>query len=240
MKNRGPLCLALPAWWAILALLVPSTACGLIDSDITNFDLALPNKQFTIDADRWMLQGGEQLISTPCSTSNDPCAMAAAMACEMDTCSAQCDATTSTCDLTLFVSLFQAIDLTTEKPELQSIQDQPVIDVTIDAIKWEVIANTFNTDTPELVVYAAPSTIMAPDPRAKRIGTVPAIPAGTTQPLTAITFDPDGKANLAAFMGDYQTAFNIIVGSSLLIEQGDMVPAGVLTVRVSIEAHAGI
>jgi hypothetical protein len=235
LSNRS-----LPAWVLVLALLAPSTACGLISSDITDFDLALPNKEFTVDAERWMLHDSDLLTSTTCAPSPDPCAAAAQQACTMGTCLAACNATSHTCDLTLFVSLFQEVNLLTEKPELQRIQDQPIIDVTIDAIKWEVTANTFNLDTPEMVVYAAPSTVMTPDARAKRIGTVPAIPAGTTRPVTAITFDPNGKANLATFMGDYRTAFNIIVGSSVLVQQGDPVPQGALTVRVSVEAHAGL
>ena len=226
--------------WALVALVAPSSACGLIDSDITNFDLALPNKQFTIDASRWGLVDADQLVNQACTTSPDPCAAAAQQACAEGSCLAMCDATTSTCDLTLFVSLFNEIDLQTEKPELQTIQNQPVLDVTVDSIKWEVTANTLNVDTPEMVVYVAPSTVMTPDARAKRVGTVPPVPAGTTQPGTDITFDPMGKAHLAEFMGDYKTPFNIIVGSSLLVEQGDTIPAGAVTVRVSVEAHAGI
>lgn len=223
------------------ALLAATAAsCGLVDPDITEFDLTLPSKQFTIDAERWGLMGADALVSTPCDPAGTACEMAAEQACEMDTCAAVCDAGTMTCDLTLFVALYQGVDLTTEKPELQTIEDQPLLDVTIDAINFEVSQNTMNVETPEMVVYAAPSTVMAPEARAKRIGTVPALPAGTTRSLTGITFDPMGRANLASFMSDFKTPFNIIVGSELLVESGDMIPAGALTVRVVIEAHAGL
>jgi len=226
----------------VAGLCAPAVACGLVDPNITEFDLTLPSKQFTIDASRWGLMNADVLASTPCSASSDPCAAGAAAACTdpANPCSAVCDTTTMTCDLTLPVSLYDGVDLVNEKPELQTIEGQPLLDVTIDSIDFEVSANTMNVETPEMVVYAAPSTVMAPEARAKRIGTVPPIPAGTTRTKTPIDFDPMGRANLATFMADFKTPFNIIVGSELLLEAGDMVPAGALTVRVIVEAHAGL
>jgi hypothetical protein len=215
--------------------------CGLVDPDITNFDLALPNKTFTIDADNWGLTNADQLVSTTCTTAPDPCAAAAAQACMMGTCIAQCNATSLTCDLTLFVSLYTGVDLLTEKPELSTIQDEPVIDVTIDAITYAVAENSLNVDTPEMKVYAAPMTVMrAGDPLAREIGSVPPIPAGMTLTETAVVLSPTGKATLADFMGDFKTPFNIIVGSNLLVQQGDTVPAGRMVVTVAVKAHAGV
>lgn len=215
--------------------------CGLIDSDVTHFDLALPDKQFTIDAANWGLSNPEQLMSAQCTTSPDPCPALAQQACREGQCVGACNADTRTCDLTLFVSLYQGIDLVNEKPELQSINDEPIIDVTIDAINYEVTANTLNVATPEMGVWAAPSTVMVPgDPGSKRVGTVPSVPAGATLPRTAMVFDPDGKANLASFMGSFKTPFNVVVGSAITLHQGDPVPQGAATVKVSISAHAGL
>lgn len=230
----------------LLATLVPTVGlfaagCGLISSDVTQFDLGLPHKQFTIDAGNWGLSNPEQLLSATCTVSPDPCPALAAQACRPGQCVASCNAGSHTCDLTLFVSLYQGIDLINEKPELQSINDQPIISVTVDAIDYEVTANTFNVATPEMGVWAAPSTVMVPgDPGSKRVGTVPAVPAGATLPATPMVFDPDGKANLASFMGSYKTPFNIVVGSGILLHQGMAVPQGAMTVNVSIAAHAGL
>jgi hypothetical protein len=217
-----------------------AAGCGLVDPNITEFDLTLPSKQFTIDSEQWNLMNADQLVSQQCTTQPDPCAAAAQQACEEGTCIAQCDGSTNTCDLTLFVSLYNMIDLQTEKPELSSIENQPVLDVTIDSINFEVSANTMNVETPEMTVYAAPATVMSPDARAKIIGTVPAVAAGQTRSLTPIVFDPMGRDNLAAFMSDYKTPFNIIVGSELMVEMGDPIPSGAMTVRVVVEAHAGL
>ena len=224
-----------------LALAVPLVGCGLVDPNITNFDLALPNKTFTIDSANWGLMNADQLTSQTCTVSPDPCAAAAEQACAMGACIAQCNATSLTCDLTLFVSLFTPVDLLVEKPELATIQDEPVIDVTIDAITYRVMENTLNVATPEMKVYAAPMTVTrAGDPLAREIGTVPAIPAGMTMGETDVVLSPTGKATLAEFMGDFKTPFNIIVGSNLLVQQGDPVPAGKLVVNVGVKAHAGV
>lgn len=227
---------------ALVSIAVPGlSACGLIDPDVTHFDLGLPDKQFTVDAGNWGLSNPEALMSAQCTASPDPCPQLAAQACRPGQCVAACNAGTHTCDLTLFVSLYQGIDLVEEKPELQSIHDEPLIEVEIDNINYEVVANTLNVATPEMGVWAAPSTVMVPgDPGSKRVGTVPSVPAGATLPETAMTFDANGKSNLAEFMGSYMTPFNIVVGSGITLHQGDPVPQGAMTVQVSIAAHAGL
>lgn len=225
----------------VAAAVVPLSACGLIDPDVTHFDLGLPDKQFTIDAGNWGLSNPEALMSAQCTTSPDPCPGLAAQACRAGQCVAACNAGTNTCDLTLFVSLYQGVDLLDEKPELQSIDDEPLIEVEIDNINYEVITNSLTVATPEMGVWAAPSNVMVPgDPGSKRVGSVPSVPAGATLPETAMTFDANGKANLAEFMGSYMTPFNIVVGSGITLRQGDMVPQGAMTVQVSIAAHAGL
>jgi hypothetical protein len=227
--------------FVLAACVVPLVSCGLIDSNITNFDLALPNKTFTIDANSWSLTNADQLVNQSCTVSPDPCAAAAAQACTAGTCIAQCNATSLTCDLTLFVSLFTPVDLLAEKPELSTIQDEPVISVTIDSITYAVTENSLTVGTPEMKVYAAPMTVTMPgNPAAKEIGTVAAIPAGQVVSETAVVLSPTGKATLATFMGDFKTPFNIVVGSNLLVQTGDPVPTGKMVVNVAVKAHAGV
>lgn len=224
-----------------VAVALAAASCGLVDPNITDFNLDLPKKSFTIDSANWSLQNADRLTSQSCTVSPDPCAAAAEQACAMGTCIAQCNATSLTCDLTLFVGLHTGIDLVTEKPELASINGQPLVDVTIDAITYEVTENTMNVATPEMKVYVAPITVTRPgDPLSREIGAVPAIPAGMTLGETAVVLSPTGKATLAEFMGDYQTPFNIIVGSNLLVGNGDPVPSGRMVVSVSVKAHAGV
>lgn len=226
------------------ALLVATSGCGLISSDVTNFDLTLPDKNFTVDATKWQInqQQADAVLMTNCSSQPTVCASAAMQACSMNGCSGSCNTTSQTCDLSLDVSLYQAIDLLTEKPELKSINDEPVIKVTIDSVTYEVTGNTLNVATPEMTIYVAPKSVMNPkDAMAKAIGTIPAVPAGqtTTKPET-IAFTATGKAELVNIMSTFKTPFNVLVGSTLVIHAGTPVPNGKLDAVVHIKGHAGL
>ncbi len=228
---------------ASAALLTLITGCGLIDSDVTTFDLNLPAKQFTIDATGWQVDQAQAdaLLAQSCSATPTVCAQAAMAACG-DGCDATCNPQTNRCDLVLDISLYRAIDLVTEKPELKSIDDQPVIEVSLQTVTYEVTSNTLNTATPEMTVYVAPMSVMDPmDPQAKPIGTIPSIAAAetTTMPV-AMTFTSTGRADLIAAMRNFKTPFNVIVGSTITVMQGDPVPTGKLDAVVNIRASASL
>jgi hypothetical protein len=221
---------------------VALSGCGLISSDVTDFDLTLPDKNFSIDTASWGVSDAEaqQFLSTSCASSPSVCSSAAQQACPMD-CSGTCNTSTQTCDLSLDVSLHQGVDLKNEAMELSSINDQPVIKVTVDNVTWQVTNNTLNVPTPLMTVYVAPATVMDPnDAQAKAIGTIDPVDAGMATDVKALTFTQTGKADLAATMGSYKTPFNVIVGSALLVHEGEPVPTGKLDAIVHIDAHAGL
>ncbi len=230
---------------AIAALALSAGGCGLISSDVTDFDLTLPDKTFTVDTSQWMLDSTDvgTVTSVKCAADPSGCeaALQASKACKADQCTASCSGSdaAATCQLAVLVSLYQMVNLVMEKPELQTINDQPLVGVQIDKLEYQVTENTLNVPTPPMVLYVAPSTVMAPgDPMSHVIGTIPAIPAGQTQALMAVDLSVDGQAELAKYMGDYKTPFNIIVGSTLDVKMGDAVPSGRLTAKVKVTAHA--
>jgi hypothetical protein len=156
-------------------------------------------------------------------------------------CTGECSTTTSKCVLHLDVGVYQMIDLVMEKPELKSINDEPVIKVTIDSLTYRVPQNTLNVDTPQMNVYVAPMSVMDPkDPMAKQIGTIAPVKATQTVAQADMAYTADGKQNLIAIMSTYKNPFNVIVGSDLTIQEGDPVPMGRLDAVVSIKAHAGL
>jgi hypothetical protein len=214
--------------------------CGLVDSDITNFDLFIRDKAFTVDTEQWELQGVDQLTSTDCSQAMTVCAAAAEQACTEGQCFGQC-APEGTCELRVLVALWEGVDTNMENPELMQVADQPVVDVTIDSIAYQVVENNLNIATPEMTVYAAPSTIMAPgNPEARAIGVIPPVESRTLVPETDIVISDEGRDALADFMGDYMTPFNIIVGTEVVIGDGDPVPTGKVSAVVRVRAHAGL
>ena len=222
-----------------------ASSCGLIDSDVTNFDLTLPDKQFSVDASGWNVNqmAADTFLNMSCSGSPNICSSAATQACPMN-CTGKCGGA-SKCELELHVSAYKGVDLVTEKPELKQINDEPVIKVTIDSVRYAVSANTLNVDTPEMGVYVAPITVMDPkDPMAKQIGIIPSVPAGATVASRDMMYTPTGKQTLMDTMSTYKNPFNVIVGTSaenpIVIAAGQMVPTGKLDAVIQIKAHAGL
>ncbi len=217
------------------------SGCGLIDSDVTNFDLTLPDKAFSVDASGWDVNQSEadQILATQCGGAPTVCMTAATTACPMN-CTGECGAS-NTCELGLQVSVYKGVDLVMEKPELKQINDKAIIDVTIDSVTYTVTANTLNVETPEMRVYVAPMSVMDPDdPMAKQIGTIAPVPAGGTVAMRDMVFTTEGRGLLVDIMSTYKTPFNIIVGSKLVVTAGQPVPTGKLDAVVKIVGHAGL
>jgi hypothetical protein len=219
--------------------------CGLISSDVTNFDLTLPPKKFTIDTGVWKVDktAADLYLKQPC-TMSQTCNSAVQAACAM-WCSGSCNmAQPQTCDLSLDVSFSQPVNLVMERPELKTINDEPVIKVTIDSVTYEVLSNTLDVATPEVTVYVAPMAVVTADPKdpqVKAIGTIAPVPAGqTTNGPQPIMFTPTGKAALVAIMSTFKTPFNVLVGASIVVSAGQPVPSGKLEAVVNIKGHAGL
>ena len=224
-----------------LGIAAVAAGCGLISSDVTNFDLTLPDKRFTIDMGGWQVDtsAADDYLMQPCASNPGLCNSAVQTVCLMN-CSGACGAE-NTCELSLDISGRQPVDLVMERPELKSINDEPVIKVTIDSVTYDVTSNTLNIDTPEITLYVAPtSVIKSNDPMAKAIGTIPPIPAGTTTSAQAVRFTPTGRADLIAAMSSFKTPFNVLVGSSIVITASQPVPTGKLDAVVHIKGHAGL
>jgi hypothetical protein len=223
--------------------LLVATGCGLISSDVTDFDLTLPDKSFTIDATSWQIDQTmtTAMLNMSCSAAPSVCDTAAQAACTMG-CSGVCSSTTQTCDLKLAVSLYQPVNLLMEKPDLKTVTDQSVLKVSIDNVTYEVTSNSLNVATPKLLMYIAPMSVMDPnDPMAQEIGEIDPVQAGaTTSGPQPIAFTDTGKADLQAIMATFKTPFNVIVGSTLEVTAGDPVPMGKLDAVVHIVAHAGL
>lgn len=225
----------------VAALLgIALAGCGLISTDVTNFDLTLPEKRFTIEASRWDVDQGEANRFLDMTCGNTQACQAAVQTVCPTTCSGMCNQS-SKCELGLNISLSQEVNLVDERPELRTLNDEPIIKVTIDSVTYEVTSNSLNIDTPELTVLVAPASVVTSmDVAAKAIGTIAPVPAGTTASAQALTFTPTGRADLVAIMNTFKTPFNVLIGSSILIRTGDPVPSGKLDAVVRIKGHAGL
>jgi len=231
MSFRGALGMS-----SALAVLALVGACGLVDPNVTNFDLTLPSKTYSLDT---MQYGSGQVVGAACGAVPMTCETLAKNACEGGTCEGACDG--GKCTLTVHVSKWKAVDLVNEKSELATIQDQPILDVTVDDITYTVTENSLNIATPPFKIYVAPMTVMTPNnTEAKQIGVIPAVAPGTTPGPADVQLGKDGRSILAMRMGDYRTPFNIIVAADLVVTPGTPVPTGKITANINVKAHAGL
>jgi hypothetical protein len=223
----------------IAALFV--AGCGLIDPDIADFDLSLPEKEIVVDTSQWQLTADATLPAVDCSQSAGVCSLGITELCGAEgVCFGSCN-TDQVCDVTVLVNLWHPFDLAKEKPELEEIEGKPLVSISINKIAYKVTENTMNIDSPEMTVYAAPGGVMSPgDPQAQAIGTLPPVLAGTTIEEGDVVLTENGREILADYMKQYSVPFNVIVGTSVDISPGDQVPTGKLTAVVLVSAVAGI
>ena len=125
---------AVPLALAFAAL--SASSCGLIDPDVTDFNLKLPEKSFNVDTADWMLTVTEASMPTIDCSATD-CTAAADMFCAEDHCTADCDAS-SHCQAHVDVSVFQPFDLANESPELAEISYKPIAKVTVESIAFKI------------------------------------------------------------------------------------------------------
>jgi hypothetical protein len=108
-------------------------------------------------------------------------------------------------------------------------------------VTYDVRTNDLSIETPELTVYVAPMSVtLSSDATAIPIGTIAPVPAG--QPTTGpqpIDFTGTGRATLAKIMSSFKTPFNVLVGASIQLTAGELVPSGKLDAIVQITGHAG-
>src|SRR5262245_4268680 len=92
-----------------------AAGCGLLSTDVTNFDLTLPDKKFTIDMGGWQFNSTDRdnYLMRDCSATPTVCNTAVQQVCTMG-CSGSCGAS-NFCELSLDVSLSQTVNLLMEK-----------------------------------------------------------------------------------------------------------------------------
>src|SRR6186713_2790020 len=136
-----------------LAGLLAGAGCGLVDSDVTDIDLSLPEREVTVDTADWQLSSTARLEEVDCSLDEEICATGLAALCgSEDVCSGVCGASNS-CEVSVKVALWHTFNLAAEQPELQQIEGQPLVEVRIERVSYSVRENNLDVASPPLTVY---------------------------------------------------------------------------------------
>jgi len=220
---------------SLLAALIGG--CGLVDSNVTDFDISLPQKTLSVDSQQWQLSSGS-LPEVPC-TENTTCDAIVGNFCEADECSSTCDG--SFCQLHVDIGLFKDFSLKDENPALQDLDDAALISVSVSQIFYEVELNTLSVATPPLEIYLAPLTVMDSDNSdAIFIGTIPEVAPQTIILEGELELEPEGEEAVRDFLTNWATPFNIILTGVVTVSAGDMLPTGRLDAAVRVNAVAGL
>jgi len=222
---------------ALLVAVVPALSCGLIDPDVTEFALNLPEKEFAVDTADWNLKVTGTMPTIACPPAD--CAAAVETICEAGSCSAACDPGMARA-AGVSVSVFQMFHPVTEAAWVKQVEGQPLIEVEVEAIAFNIDENTLNVPSPPLTIYLAPQGISDPlGGSAVAIGTLSSVSPGFVGEV-GLTLTDSGKQAMADFLGDYMTPFNVIVGGDVTISAGDPVPTGRLAGVVKVTAHTSL
>lgn len=223
---------------AALAVL-SSTGC-LIDSNIADFDLSLPEKELTVDTADWMLADATTVPAVDCSEMQTVCNAGASQFCGNDQlCFGSCDG--QNCKAEVAVNLFREFDLAQEKPELREIDGKPLVNVTIKRIAYSVTENTMNVASTPLKIFIGPQeAVSAGHPQAVELGTIEPVAPGVTIDDAEVTLTAGAQDTVRDFIGNYTTPFNIVIGTQVPLNAGDSIPQGRLVAIVRVEATAGL
>jgi hypothetical protein len=222
----------------VLLLAFAAGGCGLIDSDITDFPLHLPEREVTVDTADWQLADEPTMPAVDCTGAMaGVCDSAVDELCAAEGCEGNCGG--ESCEIALAISLWNTFDLATESPELEQFEDQPVVSVTIERVWFEVTENSLDVASPELEVAIAPQSIMTLAD-GEVVGTIPSVPAGQLIADGEVTLTADGAQVLSTYMKSYSTPFNVIVGTNLSLAAGDPLPTGRMVALVHVDASAGL
>jgi hypothetical protein len=214
--------------------------CGLIDPNITDFELRLPEKEITVDTGHWELADEASMPSVECAGMEGICQGGVNGICGADSvCFGACE--DSTCKVLIAVALWNEFRLDEEVPELVEIDRRPLGSISVSRIHYAVTENTFNVESPEFTVHLAPQTVMSPgDPQAEQIGVIEPLDPGETVVARDVLVTDEGHDILQRYIRNYTTPFNLIIGATIELRAGDPMPMGKLVSIVRVDAHAGL
>jgi hypothetical protein len=143
----------------------------------------------------------------------------------------------SVCALKFPYEQVQKVDLVQEVPALASVKGQIFSDVFLKQIDL-TIDNSMNVTLPPVYLYLAPANVTSASHKdARRIATIPMKPPGF-KGMESIPLDAEAQRTFSTFAKDFQTPFNIIISTTILIKGGTPAPMGKLDVTVGGKAEA--
>ena len=228
---------------AFLVALSGLSACGLINSDIAKVTFDLPPQKVSFDLAPITCR---RATPWPFLAATGRSSRTAAIRRGLPT--VDCGVTPllclpnaqgmNVCTAEVTVSQYTTVDLSNVDSRLMTAKS--LANISINRISYTVDSNSLNTDLPPAIIYLAPHGVTDPnDTSAKKFGTVPSIPAGTT-PTGNVNLEPDAAATFSSFTRDISMSFNLIVQETLDVPSGAPVPSGAVQITVTGQLQASL
>jgi hypothetical protein len=202
-------------------LVLVATGCGLISSDVTKLTFELPTKHYTFSADGWaaMIPAGVNMKVT-CGAGGMVPTCPSPLMCDAGVCSAHVP-----------VSVSQNMDLKMEVPQLSSVNNQSLADITLESMTYQVVS-TANVAIPEIDLYLAPDGVTDPSsPQAVKFGTVAPIAAGMNASGSVVK-TADADPTFIKYGMAFGTPFTFIAATTVVVPTGTT-PAGMVTITIN-------
>lgn len=224
---------------AVGLLLVAGFGCGLISTDITKLTFDLPKKTYTFDSAK--VSGGlGNIPAVPCgagATSIQDCCNPPAPLPKPDCAAHPLVCESNVCTLKQPVTVAQQMDLKKEVPQLASIDNQSLADITLASLHYDAVS-TLNIAVPEMDLFLAPDGVTDPkDPQAQKFGTVGAIPANMSVSGDVVK-EPGADDLFASYGHAFGTPFNFIASTTVTVPSGSPTPTGQLKITISGKVSA--
>jgi hypothetical protein len=220
-------------------LVLGALGCGLISSDITKLSFDLPTKMYVFDSQTLKVPAGG-FPAVPCGGAADivqDCCNPPAPLPKPDCVATPLVCESSVCTLKYKISVAQTMDLKKEVPQLSSVNNQSLADISLAHMRYDVVS-TLNIDLPPLELYLAAAGVMdATDPSATKFGTVPSIPAGMTASGEIIK-EPDADQTFAVYGHAFGTPFNFIATTTVSLPSGSQTPTGRIDITINGQVSA--
>jgi len=219
----------------VALLLVHVAACDMI-SDATRVNVKLPPRDFALDTSTFNLPQG-QLPPVSCT---QPADCHTSDLCPQGACTVACNTTIQECEAHVPATVKNDYDLSKDAPEYAQFASVGVVSVGVDAVYFNITQNSLTVDTPELSVYAGPTTINSPtDAGAELVGTIPRVPSKSTGRVNVV-FSATGQDTIKKLMDNFKTPFRVIVAGDVVVTGGDATPTGKLVGQVNVEGHVSL
>jgi|tagenome__1003787_1003787.scaffolds.fasta_scaffold20822138_1 hypothetical protein len=230
--------------WISLPVCALVSACGLIH-ELENFkgiNFDLPERKYSVSTDdpSWKSPPLDGVPAVSCGAGGlvmDCCTPPPPLpAIDCARSPLACDA--GNCALEFTYDQVQGVNLAKEVPSLASSKGQIFSQVLLKTIDVTIDTNSMNVSLPPVNVYLAPASVTSStSPMAKKVATLSMKTPGYTGAET-VPLDEAAQQLFSMYARDYQTPFNIIISTQVVLKAGSPIPKGKLDFRVGGRVEA--